>query len=152
MHYCSNYKCFSQCKKSSAAFYYHRHREFIYSYVKQSTAISGEIEIDESHVGGKCKGQKGRGRAEKVPVFGILKIGKKVYTQIIPIAKSTTLLPIIQDKVKPDSIVYTDNFLSYDVLDVSGFKHFRITTVPALPIRRIISMVLRTSGIKQSVI
>ena len=27
---------------------------------------------------------------------------------------------------EPDNIVYTDNFASYDVLDVSDFKHYRI--------------------------
>ncbi len=35
-------------------------------------------------------------------------------------------MPIIREKVKPDSIVYTDFYKSYDVLDVSGFNHFRI--------------------------
>ncbi len=29
-------------------------------------------------------------------------------------------------KVKPDSIVYTDFYRSYDVLDVSEFNHFRL--------------------------
>jgi len=41
-------------------------------------------------------------------------------------AKSDTLLPIIRQKVKPGSIVYTDTFKSYNVLDVSEFKHYRI--------------------------
>ena len=35
-------------------------------------------------------------------------------------------MPIIREKVKPDSIVYTDTYRSYDVLDVSEFSHFRI--------------------------
>ena len=43
-----------------------------------------------------------------------------------PNAQSETLLPIIREKVKPDSIVYTDTFRGYDVLDVSEFSHFRI--------------------------
>ncbi|WP_076730827.1 IS1595 family transposase [Francisella tularensis] len=30
------------------------------------------------------------------------------------------------EKVKPDSIVYTDTFRSYNALDVSEFKHYRI--------------------------
>ena len=64
--------------------------------------------------------------AGKVPVFGLLKRGGKVYTKVIPDAKSRTLLPIIESKIYPDSIVYTDNFASYDVLDVSDFKHYRI--------------------------
>ena len=33
---------------------------------------------------------------------------------------------IIREKITPDSIVYTDSYVSYNALDVSGFKHFRI--------------------------
>ena len=84
------------------------------------------IEVDESYFGGRRKGKRGRGAAGKVPVFGLLKRGGKVYTQIIPDAKSETLLPIIEEKVRPDSIVYTDCWRGYNVLDVSEFKHYRI--------------------------
>lgn len=35
-------------------------------------------------------------------------------------------MPIITSKIKPDSIVYTDSYRSYNALDVSDFKHFRI--------------------------
>ena len=51
------------------------------------------------------KASESRGVDGKIPVFGILKHGEKVYKQIIPNAKSSTLLPIIQEKVQPDSIV-----------------------------------------------
>ena len=36
------------------------------------------------------------------------------------------LLPIITDKVMPDSIFYTDTFRSYNALDISDFHHRRI--------------------------
>ena len=72
------------------------------------------------------KGKRGRGAAGKVPVFGLLKRGGKVYTQIVTDTKTETLLPIIRQKIKPDSIVYTDSYRSYNVLDVSEFKHYRI--------------------------
>ena len=41
-------------------------------------------------------------------------------------AKSQTLQGIIRDRNQPDSIVYTDSFRSYDVLNGSEFHHFRI--------------------------
>lgn len=91
-----------------------------------SYELSGEVEADESYFGGVRKGTRGRGAAGKVAVFGLLKRGGKVYTAIIPNAKTETLLPIIQEKVTPDSIVYTDYFTSYNALDVSGFYHRRI--------------------------
>ena len=70
--------------------------------------FGGEIEVDESYFGGKKKGKRGRGAAGKISVFGLLKRGGKVYTKIIADASSSTLMPIIERKVTPDSIVYSD--------------------------------------------
>jgi transposase len=92
----------------------------------RSEQFCGKIELDESYFGGVRKGKRGRGAAGKVAVFGILKRGGCVYTHVIDNAKTETLLPIIREKIMPDSIVYTDAFRSYNVLDVSEFKHYRI--------------------------
>lgn len=92
----------------------------------RSEQFCGNIELDESYFGGVRKGKRGRGAAGKVPVFGLLKRGGKVYTQVITDAKSDTLMPIIRQKITPDSIVYTDCWRGYNALDVSEFKHFRI--------------------------
>ena len=114
--------------RKTAAYYYHRLREIISTELVQQVeeVFSGEIEVDESYFGGHRKGKRGRGAAGKMPVFGLLKRGGKVYTKIISDAKSDTLMPIIQGKVIPDSIVYTDCWRGYNVLDVSEFKHYRI--------------------------
>ena len=85
-----------------------------------------KIELDESYFGGVRKGKQGRGAAGKVAVFGLLKRRGKVYTQIILDAKSDTLMPIIREKIEPDSIVYNDCWRGYNALDVSEFKHFGI--------------------------
>ena len=85
-----------------------------------------EVEVDESYFGGQRKGKRGRCAAGKVAVFNLLKRNGKVYTVTVPNTKTATLLPIIREQVKPDSIVYTDCYHSYDVLDVSEFSHFRI--------------------------
>ena len=110
---------------NTAKLFYQRLRQVIAS-KQESYELSGEVEVDESYFGGIRKGKRGRGAAGKVPVFGLLKRGGKVYTAIIPNAKATTLIPIIREKVKPDSIVYTDSFQVYDVLDVSEFHHRRV--------------------------
>ena len=50
-----------------------------------------------------------------------------MHVVITPSASTQTLTPpIIRQKVRPDSIVYTDCFRAYDVLDVSEFHHQRI--------------------------
>lgn len=112
----------------TSAYYFRRLRELIALHLARETDefFGGEIEVDESYFGGRRKGKRGRGAAGKVPVFGLLKRGGRVYTQIIPDAKSDTLLPIIERKVIPDSIVYSDCWRGYNVLDVSDFKHYRI--------------------------
>lgn len=45
---------------------------------------------------------------------------------ITPNAVSSSLFPIIQEKVRPHSIDYTDTFRAHDVLNVSEFNHVRI--------------------------
>jgi len=112
--------------KSTSSYYFHRLRELIYRNDDDAGLLAGEIEIDESYFGGKRKGKRGRGATGKVPVFGLLKRNGKVYAVIIPDAKSQTLMPIIRQKVTPDSIVYSDAFCSYNALDVSEFKHYGI--------------------------
>ena len=114
--------------RKTSAFFFLRLREIIALELEaESEAMfGGEIEVDESYFGGKRKGKRGRGAAGKIPVFGLLKRGGKVYTKIISDASGATLIPIIGRKVVPDSIVYSDCWKAYNVLDVSDFKHFRI--------------------------
>lgn len=110
---------------NTAARYFLRLRQLIASKLP-SYELSGEVEADESYFGGSRKGRRGRGAAGKVAVFGLLKRGGKVYTAIIPDVKTETIMPIINERVQPDSIVYTDTFRSYNALDVSDFHHHRI--------------------------
>ena len=90
--------------KNTAAYYFHRLRLLIYQTSPHLEMFEGEIEADESYFGGTRKGKRGRGAVGKVAVFGLLKRNGKVYTVVIPNAQSATLLPIIREKVKPDSI------------------------------------------------
>ena len=112
--------------RNTAAYYFLRLRQLICQAVEDETPFFGEIEVDESYFGGRRKGKRGRGAAGKVPVFGILKRGGRVYTKVIPDARSTTLMRIMEQKIVPDSIVYTDSMQSYNVLDVSEFHHVRV--------------------------
>ena len=112
---------------NTAALFYRKIREVIVAHLEAEAApFAGEVEVDESYFGGRRKGKRGRGSAGKVPVFGLLKRGGKVYALPVPDARRKTLMPIIRSKIKPDSIVYTDCFTPYDDLDVSEFHHVRI--------------------------
>jgi transposase len=112
---------------NTAALFYHKLRLIIAGRLAEESGLfGGEVEVDESYFGGVRKGKRGRGALGKVPVFGLLKRGGKVYAVTIPDSSTRTLMPIIADKVHPDSIVYTDSYRSYNALDVTTFTHRRV--------------------------
>jgi len=112
--------------RNTATDYFQRLRQLICQVVEDETPFFGEIDVDESYFGGKRKGKRGRGAAGKVPVLGVLKRGGRVYTKVIHDVRSTTLRRILEQKIVPDSIVFTDSLGTYNVLDVSDFHHVRI--------------------------
>lgn len=112
--------------RHSATLFYQKIRHMIAYELEDESPFDGEVEVDESYFGGVRKGNRGRGAAGKVPVFGILKRGGKVYTKVIPDASGETLIPIIECKVLPDSIVYSDSWTAYNALDISDFHHQRV--------------------------
>ena len=113
---------------NTAALFYHKIWQVIAARLDMQAEeiLGGEIELDESYFGGARKGKRGRRAARKVIVFCILKRGDRVYTKVVDDTKADTLMPIIRQKIAPDSIVYTDCYRSYNALDVSGFHHHRI--------------------------
>ena len=113
---------------NSAILFYRKIRMVISHHLALAAdeVFESPVELDESYFGGRRKGRRGRGAAGKVVVFGILKRNGRVYTVVVDNAKSETLLPVIKQKIMPDSIVYIDSLSSYDKLDVSGFIHYRI--------------------------
>ena len=112
--------------KDTAILYYHKLRETITVQIAGESPFGGEVEIDESYFGGYRKGKRGRGAAGKTVVFGILKRGGRVYTAVPADLKRATLLPIIRQRVEPDSLVITDGLNVYDTLDAEGFQHERV--------------------------
>jgi transposase len=103
-------------------------RKRIAEFCEQQSPFKGEIEVDESYFGGKrIKGKRGRGAFKKTPVFGILKRGGKVYTEIVPDCAKTTLQGIIRGRVDPDSIIHSDGWRGYNgLVDLGYKKHYRV--------------------------
>ena len=108
-------------------------RKAIYTWQhKEFEKIVGEAEVDESYFGAKrVRGYRGRlkrGRGTlKQPVFGILKRNGRVYTEIIPNCKKTTLQAIIKGTVEQTAILYSDGWKGYNGLVAGGYaKHFRV--------------------------
>jgi len=84
--------------------------------------LSGIVELDETYIGGKHKGKRGRGSENKIPIFGLLERKGKVINRKVENTKKKTLQSIINDKVKYGSSVMTDEWLAYNGLD-SKYVH-----------------------------
>ena len=91
--------------------------------------LTGEVEIDETFVGGKKHlppGQQGRGRGAlgKVPVLGIVQRGGSAIAKALPDLKAATMMPPIFEAIPSKSTtVYTDEFPMYDRLTWAGYPH-----------------------------
>ena len=94
----------------------------------ESPFENGEVELDESYFGARrVRGKRGRGAQGKIPVFGMLKRGDKVYTKIVKNCSVSQLLPIIQGKADTGAVIYSDGFKTYDGLADFGYKkHYRV--------------------------
>ena len=76
----------------------------------------------------RIRGKRGRGAGGKTIVFGVLKRGDCVYTQIVPDVKKTTLRKAIRGKVGLDTIVHSDGWPGYDgLVDVGYARHLRVS-------------------------
>ena len=103
-----------------------RHR--IAEECQRQSPFTGTVEADESYFGPtRVRGKRGRGAGGKTIVFGLLKRGDCVYTEIVPDCKKATLQAIIRRKVTPDTVMNTDGWPGYEgLVDVGYNKHFRV--------------------------
>ena len=70
--------------------------------------------------------KRGRG-TWKQPVFGVFERDGRVYTELIPNAKSATLRKVILGKISLESSIFTDGWRGYNgLLDIGYKKYFRI--------------------------
>ena len=97
----------------------------------QSDPLVGQIEVDESYFSAgsapwvrRVRGKRGRGARGKTIVFGLLKRGDEVYTEVVLDCKSATLQRIIKGI---DSVIHSDGWRGYNGLVDFGYKkHFRV--------------------------
>ena len=88
--------------------------------------LSGEVEVDETFIGGKARNMhkdkrevkiKGRGPGGKVVVMGLLERRGNVKTKVVPDNRRKTVQPEVRATVQPGSEVFTDALASYTSLD-----------------------------------
>jgi len=88
--------------------------------------LSGEIEADETFIGGKARNMHlskrqrritGTGGKDKTAVMGILERGGKVRTVVVPNRRRSALQGEIRKHVEAGAALYTDALLSYNGLE-----------------------------------
>ena len=89
--------------------------------------LSGDVEVDETYVGGeKHGGKRGRGTTKSIVVIAVeIKSPKgfgRVRMRHIPDLSSDSLLPFVRDVVAPGSVVRTDGWSAY-----KGLPNYRYT-------------------------
>ena len=85
--------------------------------------LGGEVEIDETLVGGKVKGKGRAYRGNKTTVMAIAERDGDIMTTVVPDVKRRTLEPIIKSNVIEDSTIHTDELRSYKSLGGMGYDH-----------------------------
>jgi len=90
------------------------------------------VEMDESYFGAKRKRGEKRGRpsreSSKQCVVGVVeRTGKgRVFATVATDATKATLRGIAQERILPKSMVFTDEYASYNGLEADGYLHRRI--------------------------
>jgi transposase-like protein len=93
--------------------------------------LSGNVEIDETFVGGVERGAKrGRGAHKCVVVIAVEIIEPKGFGRIrmrhVPDASAKSLVPFVQEVVAPGSVIITDGWGGYNELPMLGFVRTKL--------------------------
>jgi transposase-like protein len=108
----------------SALYMTHRIRIAMREDPKFCQKFSGICEVDETYIGGKSKGPRGRGAANKVPVVAIKnRTSGTVRMQVMEDVSASSLAEFIREHAQSGSEIHTDEFKSYVWLDSSEFAH-----------------------------
>jgi transposase-like protein len=84
------------------------------------------IQVEETMLNYKCKSHRWRSPANKTDAMCIVECRphiSKVWAEVIPDKRATTILPIIADHVLTNSTIYTDEHRSYFALAQVGIIH-----------------------------
>ncbi len=96
---------------------------------EQPTLLEGNVEVDETFVGGKGRNRATKPHFNEIPkevVWGAVQRGGKVYAKHVANTGKWTLLEQIQQNVDKNATIMTDNWRGYDQLSKYGYNHFAV--------------------------
>jgi len=114
--------------QKTAWFMLHRIRKAMQS--ETFTKLDGEVEVDETFIGGKARNMhkskreekiSGTGGKDKTAVMGFLERGGEVQTTVVADRRKRTLQGLVKSHVRVGAAIYTDALASNDGLDGKFF-------------------------------
>lgn len=94
--------------------------------------LEGVVEVDETFIGGRKKGPRGRGAKGKTLVAIAVEDRNghagRVRLKRIPNAGRKSLAKFLQSAVEPRTVVRTDGWKGYDKIEDDGYRHEVVTT------------------------
>lgn len=82
-----------------------------------------EVEADETYVGGKRPGKRGRGAAGKTAVLGIAERRGGVKAVVVNAVNTDNVVRNIRNNVESGAVVFADELPVYNYVGPLGFKH-----------------------------
>lgn len=98
--------------QKSAWFMAHRIR-FAMARPPFSTKLQGVIEADETYIGGRAHGKRGRGAANKTPVVSLVQRGGDVRSQTMPQVSSKNIRQVLKKNIESSATLMTDTLPVY---------------------------------------
>lgn len=89
--------------------------------------LRGRIEVDETYIGGRQKGKRGRGAAHKSVVIGLKVREGRVRSLLMPSVSTAEIHRVLKAHVAKGARLYTDEFRSYRQVRRIGYRHRRVT-------------------------
>ncbi len=111
--------------------------------LEDTAPLSGEVEMDETFVGGKPRETDRRRARErgwnmqtaywerKAVVFAAVERSGRIKASVVPNSRASTIEPKAREYVLPGSMVFTDEYKVYERLGKKGYTHRRSTMPPA---------------------
>ncbi len=93
---------------------------------QDETPLDGIVEADETYMGGKSHGVRGRGAKGKTPIIGVAKRNGEVLAKVVEDTKAYTVQPFICENVERGSQLMTDEYGSYNRISLQGYKHHTV--------------------------
>jgi transposase-like protein len=91
-----------------------------------SPKFTGTVEADETYVGGKRAGKRGRGAAGKTPVVGIAERRGGVKAKVVDNVTTDSVIGHIRKNVEPASKVISDELPVYNYVAPLGYSHEQV--------------------------